>query len=79
MSRLASSTSHPLVHLTLALLYQTLNRWQILQNQTYLTIWEAFPLSLILETPQAPGGVIELPGGPGCFEERRGGLPHLAQ
>ena len=32
VSRLAGS--HPVVHLTLGLLFQKLNRWQILQNQT---------------------------------------------
>ena len=32
VSRLAGLSSHPVVHLNLGLLFQKLNRWQILQN-----------------------------------------------
>ena len=79
VGRLAGLSSHPVVHLTLGLLFQKLNRWQILQNQT---------LSSMLDSPQARspgdrgggghGGFSLGQEGVGCFEDQGGAPPDLA-
>lgn len=79
VSRLAGLSSHPVVHLTLGLLFQKLNRWEILQNQT---------LSSMPDSPQARspgdrgggghGGFSLGQEGVGCFEDQGGAPPDLA-
>ena len=86
MSRLADSTSHPLVHLTLARLFQNLNRWKILQNKTFHYHGERIEgLSSMLDVSQARGSGPNAPGGFPLVQEGVGGfegggaLPYLAR
>ena len=61
MSRLADSTSHPLVHLTLARLFQNLNRWKILQNKTFTIMGRGSRVCLQCRILLRPGAQDPMP------------------